>query len=299
MTESGLHEFCVSLPVSFRDRVVQWFLDRGTGGVQEDWPGLGDPGPVISGDPAEWSGEALVAPSGTVVLRAWLPAEEEPALRAILPDGAGLTVCLSEQADWASAWREAWVPIEVGQRLVICAPWAVPERTARIPVIIEPGQASGTGVHFTTRACLELIEEAVRPGDRVLDVGTGSGILAIAAVRLGAKEAVGIDTDPVSLPEAGANAVANQVTDRIRFLQGDPTANLGRFDGVIANLTGSVIVRHAGALAAATRPGGIAIVSGILEAEAGIVEAALAGAGFTVERRLTGEGWVAMRLGRG
>jgi ribosomal protein L11 methyltransferase len=157
--------------------------------------------------------------------------------------------------------------------------------------------AFGTGQHPTTRLCLALLEKHVRPGDRVLDLGTGSGILAMAAALLGASEVLALDIDPVAVRIAEANAAANSVEGRVTVAEGTLGAlrsPLGRFDCVAVNINAETILDVAAAVVAALRPGGIAIVSGITAQSVDECGRALRAAGAPVREVAAEDGWRAI-----
>ena len=169
---------------------------------------------------------------------------------------------------------------------------------------LDPGMAFGTGLHPTTRLCLAAIEAVAdrraSPGGgaRVLDVGCGSGILAIAALRLGAATALGVDVDPIALEATRANARRNRVARRLRTQDGSLPSGQPPFDLVLANLIASLLVRLAPELASEVRPQGLLIASGIFRDREPDVVTALTGVGFQlVERTMEGD-WVALTLRR-
>ncbi|HEX7224806.1 MAG TPA: 50S ribosomal protein L11 methyltransferase [Candidatus Limnocylindria bacterium] len=215
------------------------------------------------------------------------------------PVGA-LAVRTVDDADWADAWKAHYVPQRIG-RVVIVPSWLTddPIGPDDVPIRLDPGMAFGTGLHPTTRGCLELLQGLVPMPSPVLDVGCGSGILAIAALELGATRAVGVDTDPLAVTATRENADRNGVGDRIEVLEGTlpPTPSDGtRYPLVLANLVASVLVTLAGPLAAHLAPRGTLLASGIIEARAEEVIAAMAAAGLHVrDRRDDGE-WVSLRL---
>ncbi|NPB05342.1 MAG: 50S ribosomal protein L11 methyltransferase [Aquificae bacterium] len=133
-------------------------------------------------------------------------------------------------------WREFYKPVEVGRETLIVPPWETRRPEDKTVVVIKPGKAFGTGLHESTQLCLELMEELDLKEKTVLDVGSGSGILSIFALKRGAKKAVAVDVDPLAVEETLENAVLNGVADRIEVLQGGPSAVKGIFDLVLANL---------------------------------------------------------------
>ncbi len=209
--------------------------------------------------------------------------------------------------DWARAWQQSFPPVEVGARLLIVPPWeARPERAAggRVQVIIEPGRAFGTGHHGSTAGCLSLLEEALPPRGaepfQVLDIGTGTGILAIAAVKLGAPGVVAIDIDPDAIAAARLNAERNGCGDRIALaLEGsEAVAIRGPFRLVMANLlshTHLQLVTHYERLVA---PEGRLVLGGILADEGPRVSTALRTAGFEVQGHRVIDGWASLLAGR-
>jgi len=209
--------------------------------------------------------------------------------------------------DWAERSQAALEPVRIG-RLVIAPPWR--ERDAResgrdderTPLIvrIQPSMGFGTGHHATTRLCLALLQARDLIGARVLDVGTGSGVLAIASWRLGAREAVAVDYDPDALQSAGENIALNGAGSAVRAMSADleqgagALSPLGRFDLVLANLTGAMLRRHAATLAGAVAPSGRLIVSGCTTDEAAIVQRACESADLRFDARLDEDEWVAL-----
>ena len=213
------------------------------------------------------------------------------------PVGA-LRVRRVDDADWTDAWKEHYVAQRIG-RVVIVPSWAE-EAIGRdeVAITLDPGMAFGTGLHPTTRGCLHLLQDVAPMPAEVLDVGCGSGILALAALRLGAAHAVGRDTDPLAVHVAAENADRNGLADRFEVHPGTvelPAAH--RYPLVLANLVASVLVDLAPALAAHTAPGGTLVASGIIESRATeVIDALLANGLRVVTRRDDGE-WVSLLLG--
>lgn len=197
------------------------------------------------------------AESEIEALRAWLGAH------AI--DAAIRTQRIGEE-NWAENWKEHFPPTLVGERLYLCPPWAVTPPAGRVSIVIDPGMAFGTGHHATTRACLELLETRVRPGMHVLDVGTGSGVLSIAALQLGAARAAGVDTDPLATGAAAENAARNGVAASLS-LHASLDGVGGVFDLALANIQLNVLTPLEPEIAARVRPGGTLIASGLLREE--------------------------------
>ncbi len=171
--------------------------------------------------------------------------------------------------DWAHAWKRHYTPQRVGRRLVVVPSWLDYE-PAREDVVLrlDPGMAFGTGLHPTTRMCCRALEDLLRPGARVLDVGTGSGILAIAAARLGARHVLALDIAEEAVKAARENAALNDVADVMQVLRGSPDQNPpqpGAWDLVLANMLAHVIVELTPALATCLAPGGRLVAGGIIQ----------------------------------
>ncbi len=203
------------------------------------------------------------------------------------------------EEDWSNAWKKYYRPQQIGKRLVVCPVWETAAlKEGQVQVTLDPGLAFGTGSHETTRLCMTLLEEEVLPGESVLDIGCGSGILAITALRLGAGRASGVDIDPVAVKIAGENAALNAVEDRCQFLCGDLTEQVsGVYDIICANIVADVIIRLSGSVQQFMHPRTRLIVSGIIDTRADEVEKALTDSGLTVKKRLQENGWCAMLLG--
>ena len=206
-----------------------------------------------------------------------------------------------DDADWTDAWKAGYVPQRIG-RVVIVPSWLdEPIGPDEVALRLDPGMAFGTGLHPTTRGCLTLLQEISPMPPIVLDVGSGSGILALAALRLGAERAFCCDTDPLAVEATLANAATNDLADRV-------SANVGSlplmppeepYRLVLANLVAALLIDLADPLAAHTAPGGTLLASGIIESRAEEVLAALTAAGFALEGRLDDGEWVSLQLRHG
>ncbi len=201
-------------------------------------------------------------------------------------------------ADWNENWKKYFKAFEVGDRLAVCPSWETYEnRENRMVLQIDPGAAFGTGTHATTSLCMEILDQIIRPDDTVLDIGCGSGILAITALLLGAKEAVGVDIDAQSVKTARENAEINGVTKRTDFRVGDLAEQVnGRYNVICANIVADVILRLFETVDRYLQPDGELIVSGIIDLRAEEIEAAAEHFGFTVIEKRTRENWCAYRL---
>ena len=201
--------------------------------------------------------------------------------------------CFAE--DWINNWKQYYKPIPVGKKLLIHPVWEETfDPIGRIVLELEPGLAFGTGSHETTRLCLELLETYIRPDDRMLDVGCGSGILSIAALLLGAKEAVGIDIDALAVKTAVENAKMNRVEDRFTALCGDLTEKVsGKYRVVAANIVADVILRLTKDVVAFMEPEAVYILSGIISERTQEILAALGGT-FEILEVKEERGWAAI-----
>ncbi len=182
------------------------------------------------------------------------------------------TALISEQ-DWGENWKKYFKPVLIGSKFVVFPPWERARlKKGQIPVEITPGMAFGTGTHATTQLCMEALERRLRKGgDSVLDVGTGSGILAIVAAKLGAQEVWGIDTDPVAVEVARENAERNGVKDRVRIRGGSIGRIRKKFDLVLANVDFRGLKRLRKPLVRHLNEKGLLILSGILREEEDII----------------------------
>lgn len=207
------------------------------------------------------------------------------------------TVGVNEE-DWANGWKQFYHTQHIGQHLVVVPSWEKYEpQDGDIVMTLDPGMAFGTGTHETTRLCLQLLEGVVGPEKRILDIGTGSGILSVGGVLMGAPSALGVDIDPVAVKVANENTEINHTSDRTEFICGDLTDKVsGTFEIVTANIVADVIIRLLETVKNYLVPGGDFIVSGIIDTRGDEVQKACEDAGFTVVERLELRGWVAMLL---
>lgn len=186
--------------------------------------------------------------------------------------------------DWSAQWKTRITAHRVG-RLVVTPPWLADQYSAADRVVIEPAMAFGTGEHETTRGVLRLMASVIRSGDLVADLGAGSAVLAIGAVKLGADRAVAIELDPDAIGNAEGNVVANGVADRVAVIEGDAFALLPLIAPVrviLANIISSVLVRLLPLVQAALTADGVAILSGILASERSDIETELGRAGWRI-----------------
>ena len=218
------------------------------------------------------------------------------------------TVSLREE-DWATSWQKYYQPIPVGERVYIVPEWMkgqpIPE--GRVPLYLNPGLTFGTGSHPTTQLCLELMEHHIHGGEQLLDLGCGSGILAIAALALGADHAVGVDIDPKAVDVAYENAAMNGIgKDRLTVLAGNVLGDQkfgdqlrpGQNQVVLANIVADVIIPLSAVAHRFLTPDGVFLCSGIIDTRAQEVAAALEQNGWRITRTLERKGWFAYEARR-
>jgi ribosomal protein L11 methyltransferase len=199
-----------------------------------------------------------------------------------------------ESTDWSTRWREGLGPRKLG-RLTIIPSW-LPEASAPDPltIVLDPETAFGSGEHGSTRAVLTLLSRLLQSGDHVIDLGSGSGILAIAAIKLGAARAIGIEIDPEANEVAARNAARNGVSDRVEFLEGDAATLaqlVGPADLLLSNILRAVNTALLPVIVRALRPGGSAIFSGMEQPEAEEFRQTLTDAGFRLVQETFDAGW--------
>ncbi len=260
-----------------------------------------------------WEDE--VPAPGQLRIRAYLPDDSEaPALKAKLEDGLRYlariypfpwqpTYGSVREEDWAEAWKVHYKPLRIGKRIYIRPEW-IEETPAEgeIEIVLDPGVAFGTGTHPSTQLCLMCLEDHSPAPAEVLDLGCGSGILGIAAVKLGAVHVHGVDTDAMAVRSTMENAALNSVTDRITATRGslsDVLASGNKYGLILVNILAKVIIPMCEeGLGDVVEPGGIAIFSGIIDEQAEDVEAALRGTGLIpFKRRIMGD-WVGIEARR-
>ncbi len=255
----------------------------------------------------------IYLPSGADGMeRVSLVRSELEALRAVSDVELGsleVTVDRVQESDWENEWKQYYHPTPVGERLLILPEWEERPATDRVVFINNPGMSFGTGTHASTRLALEAVERETREGDRVLDLGCGSGILAICALLLGAESADGVDIDRMAADISVENAARNHVDDRYRAFAGDVIGDPGllrRLDPeargyrlVFANIVADVIIRLPAVVLAALAPDGRFISSGIIEPRLDEVLDALRAGGLEPVRVGRRDGWCCVEAVRG
>ena len=223
------------------------------------------------------------------------------ALKKQHPEYAPLLLTMENVADedWENNWKQFYKPMEIGERLLVVPEWEQTGETERVTLILNPGLTFGTGSHATTRLCLTALDKLIHGGEKVLDLGCGSGILSIAALRLGAERAYACDVDPTCVGVAYENAALNGVErDRYTVRAGDVTADRelarefgGDYDVVVANIVADVIIALAPKVRPLLKDGGVFLCSGIIDDRAAEVKQKLIDAGWSVDEERSSEGW--------
>ncbi|MGG0284021.1 50S ribosomal protein L11 methyltransferase [Peribacillus butanolivorans] len=208
-------------------------------------------------------------------------------------------VSISEvnEEEWATAWKKYYNPVKISERFTIVPTWEdyTPVSSDELIIELDPGMAFGTGTHPTTVMCIQALERTVQPGDLVVDVGTGSGVLSIAAALLEAKQVQSLDLDDVAVQSAKQNVEINNVQDRVSVSQGNLLDGVNeQADVVVANILAEVIMRFTDDVAKVVKPGGYFIASGIIQPKKQDVKDAIIASGFTVEETILMEDWVAI-----
>jgi ribosomal protein L11 methyltransferase len=281
--EMPYYEFTITIADRFKDRLISKLMDSGCLGVidQDDsfiayFPETADIKTIVN----ELSlVKTLLGISGT---------DPEPTFTSrLIPD-----------QDWNESWKKGFHAIDVGERFTILPPWE-DAREARINLVIDPAMAFGTGHHETTRSCLVLMEKySANSGTKsFLDVGTGTGILAIAAVKLGFKRVVAVDTDILAVDAARTNSLLNNAPD-VEIREGSIADVNEVYDFIAANLISGVLVLLAPAIASHLKQGGVAILSGILTGQDDEVVESMARAGLSLLERYPDGKWMSLVVGK-
>ena len=281
------HVLCVQVPDALDDEIAA-VLGTGSLGVE-----------VVAFRP------------GMTELRVYLGPEQdagvwrERAVQVLSAHGlpvAALAPAIDPVADgrWVERWQASLSPIPLGRHFVVLATGAASDHGGREPIRLIPGMAFGTGEHETTRLCATAVEQRVTSGSHWLDLGTGTGLLAIVAARCGASRVLAVDTDPEAVAVASEVLAANVAGDAVEVRVGSIDERRGEtFDGVVANIQSSFFIANAGAIAGALVNGGVLIASGFLVDDVDEIAAALSAASFRVEARASEGPWACLQLLRG
>jgi len=318
-------EVSVSLHRDALEAAAEILMDIGATGVEIDDPLLMLQRQVPT---SEWDYADLPPgfdPEAEAVLRAWLFAaetdkEHEKQIREQIKEKLqflkecdiqtgtlNIASCYITEENWTESWKEFFKPIFIGKSLVIKPSWETLESEPdenRIVIELDPGMAFGTGQHATTRMCLVLLEQHLKPGDSVVDVGCGSGILSVAAAKLGAAKIVALDTDPLAVESTIANLHSNGLDcSETAQSSSDPAITVEKVtlsqaastdaDIIVVNIVADVIINLLSEIAKAMKPEGTLLCSGILTSRQDDVEAALQAHGFAIIEKLYEDDWLA------
>lgn len=203
-----------------------------------------------------------------------------------------------DDKDWNENWKKYFHPIEVGKKIAVVPSWEeYDNKDNRVILSIDPGAAFGTGTHATTSLCLNVLDECVKKGDTVLDIGCGSGILAIASILLGAEKALGVDIDAQSVKTANENAEINAISDKAEFIVGDLADKVsGKYDIICANIVADVIIKLLPDVAQFMKKDAILIISGIIDIRKDDVIASVKANGFEIAKEEYRDNWCAFVL---
>ncbi|SDT36020.1 [LSU ribosomal protein L11P]-lysine N-methyltransferase [Paenibacillaceae bacterium GAS479] len=338
------HELTINTTEEAVEMISNFLHEQGAGGVSIEESGSLDRRRDLSF--GQWYEVALNdIPEGNAVIKGYFTEEEDmdahvAAVRPRIEElknydinvgNYEITVVTVDENDWATAWKQYFKPIRITERMTIKPTWEAYEPSAEEIVLeIDPGMAFGTGTHPTTSLCLRALESVIREGDEVIDVGTGSGILAIGAVKLGAGHVLAVDLDPVAVSSALENARLNGLEDQIQVLQSDllgvlkissgeasnwsdnsnpiearvradlaaravnePLGVSVPCDVIVANILAEIILLFLDDVYAALKPGGMYVASGIYENKEEVVASALLASGFEIVDRVREDKWIA------
>ena len=289
------------------EAVAEIFHELGASGVLIEDPELVND--YIHSGAWDYTDIPLAEETDTVTVKAWLPTDEDlpnkleqlrlhmDELSQFLDKGSGtINCCEIQDEDWANNWKQYFHPEKIGERIVVKPSWEdYTPINDEIVIELDPGMAFGTGTHATTSMCIQLLEEYIKPGMKVFDVGTGSGILAIAAAKLGAGEIQAADYDPVAVEVAKENIAENKENGHIAIFQSDLLKNMtGSADVIIANIIADIIIRMFDDVDTKLNPLGVILTRGIIADRIPEVIEKAERQGFVVDKMNEKAGWAAI-----
>ncbi len=289
------------------EAVAEIFHELGASGVLIEDPELVND--YIHSGAWDYTDIPLAEETDTVTVKAWLPTDEDlpnkleqlrlhmDELSQFLDKGSGtINCCEIQDEDWANNWKQYFHPEKIGERIVVKPSWEdYTPINDEIVIELDPGMAFGTGTHATTSMCIQLLEEYIKPDMKVFDVGTGSGILAIAAAKLGAGEIQAADYDPVAVEVAKENIAENKENGHIAIFQSDLLKNMtGSADVIIANIIADIIIRMFDDVDTKLNPHGVILTSGIIADRIPEVIEKAERQGFVVDKMNEKSGWAAI-----
>ncbi len=303
MAETFWCELKLAVPAAEAELIAEILQEEGAGGIVYDDPNILDQ--VTLADDEFIGKEFQASLPSQYELRAYFPVDDrlgervgvvKERLRELLGSSPEITITQIREEDWAEAWKAYFKPELIGQ-IVIKPSWETYQpQGPEIVVELDPGMAFGTGTHPTTRMCVLLLQELVRDSTRMLDIGTGSGILAVTAAKLGANPILASDIDPMAVRIALENARLNGVEAQIQAVEGNLLALPidEPFELVVANIIANAILEIIPGVPRVLRTGGRFLASGIIEERFPEVEETLNRSGFAIEKSLHQDGWVAV-----
>jgi ribosomal protein L11 methyltransferase len=301
-------ELKVAAPAGQFELIAEILQNAGSGGVVYDDPAILATQPC--GADEIFSNELLRDIPTTAGVKAYFPVDDrlggrlavlKAELTAVFRQPPQFWLRQIREADWAQAWKAYFKPEQIG-KVVIKPSWEEYHPTgAEVVVELDPGMAFGTGNHPTTRLCLELLQELLTGPVTMLDLGTGSGILAITGAKLGARLVTASDLDPVAVRAARVNVSANQVEKMVHVVEADLLQGLtgAGYDLVVANIIADIIIKVGPVIPTVLNPGGVFLASGVIAERSAEVTSILTAAGLAVERAVTRDGWVALVARKG
>lgn len=308
-------EICIHTTQEAVEPMTNILHEAGSSGVviedpqdlAREWPN--DFGEIYELNPSDYPAEG-------VMIKAYLPVnsflgetveEIKQAINNLLLYDIDLghnTITISEvnEEEWASAWKKYYKPVKITERITITPTWEEyePEEEDELLIELDPGMAFGTGTHPTTVLCIKALEKYQAKEARVLDVGTGTGVLSIASAKLGAKEVLAVDLDEVAVQSARLNSKLNKVHQSVKVKQNNLADNIeGPFQVIVANLLAEIVIRLSDKAFDLLEDSGYFITSGIIKNKKAEVEAKLESSGFQVLEVLEQEDWVAIVASKG